>query len=754
MNKNKFNFSTLLNRIFNRSNLNKILIIFIVGFTSRVLINYIYNINVFVDYFNKISIVYYISMSLFTVIIHEVITYFNINIIPSYVFDCCCYTRKLIYNSMNTLAKVFIKIKEVNSKIFNNISLKDFSISSIKDLIKNNTLFHNSNKLSLSVTERNKLDIKDTINSLNSNTLSRSSTSGSRNSNNSTNSNNSRNIADRRINRTNDNRENVRSRNNITSSVEHNDRNNVSQENNGQSNTGLYGYRESRVRDDALYFDIENIRNTTTELPIRSPNPEASNQYSYTDYSNQNSNSYNESNYTTSQTPNEPVYYPYDPNEPIPSTLPSAPNPYNDLPTPSSSAPTFRTHQSESSNYSNNQPLDTYQKTSIPEPSYMPANLAYHPTDKFSKYATSNYNNRPITSIDNSDNRYSTNGVASSYRNSYYLPTTTYAPTTDYVSTTTYAYNNTHNANNTIPVTSTQGIDQPVSTAPYTDLANSNELPRTRALIDNPRVRPSYVESNDVDWANVRWRLADNVRNKIQEEIIQDSRKHSSKIPVNIPSEEVIVPKKGLMGKLKLGFKYLDAKMHNVDTVYVIFRDKSKRKFIWTLWEKKSGMYESYEDFKNSWDPNTSVWSEIKSRTHKDMRMDIENILGVSNNRGALGNTTTNTIQPAPHKTTEEVRNLMRKKEPFKDKINNTTQDVQFSSKHKHKYKDNHGHHSRTHGRPDRNHGESSSSRRHGNYSHNNNGHSSRSYRHGHSRSRRNQGSSEYYRSNSHNRHE
>jgi hypothetical protein len=41
-----------------------------------------------------------------------------------------------------------------------------------------------------------------------------------------------------------------------------------------------------------------------------------------------------------------------------------------------------------------------------------------------------------------------------------------------------------------------------------------------------------------------------------------------------------VVPKDGILGKVKLGFKYLDRKMHNVDTVYVTYRDKSKRKFV------------------------------------------------------------------------------------------------------------------------------------------------------------------------------
>jgi hypothetical protein len=148
------------------------------------------------------------------------------------------------------------------------------------------------------------------------------------------------------------------------------------------------------------------------------------------------------------------------------------------------------------------------------------------------------------------------------------------------------------------------------------------------------------------------------------------------------------------------------------------------------------------------------------------MRMDIENMLGVTRNIRTLGNTTTNTIQPAPSRTTGEVRNLVRNNEPFKHKANhnhtkpesnnitdsnrtnpidsgnNITENTQSNRKHKHRDKSSHGHSSRSHGRSSRDHGHSSRSHGHSNRNH---GHSSRSHGHsdGYTRRRRNYDSAE-----------
>jgi len=74
----------ILGKIFTRPNLNKVIIIFIVGFISRALIVNIYDVNVYSQYLDKISIMYYSCFSLFIVVIHELVNLYNVNIIPSY----------------------------------------------------------------------------------------------------------------------------------------------------------------------------------------------------------------------------------------------------------------------------------------------------------------------------------------------------------------------------------------------------------------------------------------------------------------------------------------------------------------------------------------------------------------------------------------------------------------------------------------------------------------------------------------------
>jgi hypothetical protein len=63
----------LLCKIFTKSRISKILIIFIVGFTSRIFVNYMYNINIFLDFISYISLIYYFIFSMFIVLVHEVI---------------------------------------------------------------------------------------------------------------------------------------------------------------------------------------------------------------------------------------------------------------------------------------------------------------------------------------------------------------------------------------------------------------------------------------------------------------------------------------------------------------------------------------------------------------------------------------------------------------------------------------------------------------------------------------------------------
>jgi hypothetical protein len=68
--------------IFTGINIKKVLFIFIVGFITRVIVNYCYDINVFRDFTNIISIIYYIFNALFIAFVDDIIQYLN------FVFIC------------------------------------------------------------------------------------------------------------------------------------------------------------------------------------------------------------------------------------------------------------------------------------------------------------------------------------------------------------------------------------------------------------------------------------------------------------------------------------------------------------------------------------------------------------------------------------------------------------------------------------------------------------------------------------------
>ena len=71
----------LFGRVFTRSNMVKMFIIFTFGFVSRLFVNGYFNLSVFGDLLDPISLVYYACMSLFIVMVHE---YVNIDSLPSF----------------------------------------------------------------------------------------------------------------------------------------------------------------------------------------------------------------------------------------------------------------------------------------------------------------------------------------------------------------------------------------------------------------------------------------------------------------------------------------------------------------------------------------------------------------------------------------------------------------------------------------------------------------------------------------------
>lgn len=104
-----------LSQIFNSKNITKIIIIFTIGLSTRIIINNYYNINVFNDYSNKVSIIYYLLFSGFVVITNNIIDIYDISIIPKFNVN------------INQLKFEYFKLsytKDLFSNLFNNFNNK------------------------------------------------------------------------------------------------------------------------------------------------------------------------------------------------------------------------------------------------------------------------------------------------------------------------------------------------------------------------------------------------------------------------------------------------------------------------------------------------------------------------------------------------------------------------------------------------------------------------------------------------------
>jgi hypothetical protein len=132
-------------KIFNKKSIIKIFIIIIVGFIIRITVNYAYNINVFIDYTNMISIFYYYFMALFAVVINEINYQFPISSFFGYVFSV---VKKFPYINLGDLKLSFLR-KIINKFIYGSNKMCLGSDNPVKgNCVKSNidtpiNLFHN-----------------------------------------------------------------------------------------------------------------------------------------------------------------------------------------------------------------------------------------------------------------------------------------------------------------------------------------------------------------------------------------------------------------------------------------------------------------------------------------------------------------------------------------------------------------------------------------------------------------------------------
>ena len=108
----------------------------------------------------------------------------------------------------------------------------------------------------------------------------------------------------------------------------------------------------------------------------------------------------------------------------------------------------------------------------------------------------------------------------------------------------------------------------------------------------------------------------------------------------------------GVLSNINLGVK---TTKNNIVYIYLKFQEKSRRKIFWTIWEKHNSKYESYKEFKRSWDSNTSIFSKIRKDVRESIRNEVEDLLGVKKINKNL-----------KRSVKTEIEKLLREKQSFK----------------------------------------------------------------------------------------
>ena len=140
-------------KYFNKKNFLKVIIIFTVGFVSRILVNDYFGINVYFDCLHSVSLIYYALLSIFIVLVHEYLIYVEFNILSSifkiihtilkysikYIDYYCKNIRILlirkVFNSYNNSSLSKMYINDSSSSSSKNVELPDSIVNSSKNFV-------------------------------------------------------------------------------------------------------------------------------------------------------------------------------------------------------------------------------------------------------------------------------------------------------------------------------------------------------------------------------------------------------------------------------------------------------------------------------------------------------------------------------------------------------------------------------------------------------------------------------------------
>lgn len=594
----------LLARIFTKSNISKVLIIFTFGLMSRIFIGFYYDVNVFLEYYRTISLTYYWLMALFVVILGEIFTYFNLNILPSFIFDYYASTYSI-------LSRIFSNIGQINKKVYKcisgNINIGDFSIKSITYYLSRVTNLFSKNKFTLGSLDEDLSDsYKNNKPFKTSNVLNKGEENfllpkaiykpGGASSTSYGESSNSTNRPDRFLFTTDavSNKSKTSfgsSDKEIVIGIQTDDRNIV------EANKRLSGIR-NELRSSSIYTD-EQLR----------------------------------------QRPRSIIYPGYQDGLLYEDSLEGNFN------TPSTMSPMFGGSQHANSRASSVRSNVVQGSISdYPAPLRIQGNHVNSVLSRNSRVPTPSSNAFSAFGMNNAS--LNSQGTASLGNNPYPLSGNTPYPLS---------------GNRVLPNVPFSEVGNSRSAIPLDRISYNKRLPLTpvnyESNLDNIADSPRLDDPCSIHYQSKHRPQYTNER--VREDI---NYYNPDIIPLN---QEIDIKKPGLRGKVKLGFKTLGNKFSNgiskIESAYVHYETVSKRHIIWTLFEENSGQYENYVDFKKDWDSNTSLWAEIKDRTKKDLKAEIEGLLGIKGNKPTIGTS-----------MNREIEDLLRTRRPF-DRSANTS---------------------------------------------------------------------------------
>lgn len=157
------------------------------------------------------------------------------------------------------------------------------------------------------------------------------------------------------------------------------------------------------------------------------------------------------------------------------------------------------------------------------------------------------------------------------------------------------------------------------------DTNNTNHGTVGRNSLDiNTNGLDPHSRMSDIDWRAQRNQLTHNIRENLAQGFADVAAQ-----PIKIKHSEVTLYNNKLQGKAKVGVR-INKGTNTIHSLYIKYHDLTKRKFFWNIWEKGRGNYDSYQEFKDNFDPKIKIFREISKVVKSDLSKEVRDLLNTN----------------------------------------------------------------------------------------------------------------------------